>query len=74
MTQTKNDNEHIRAAVELVAAKARRQLERLAARPGATEAELDEFRRIVRLTEEAQRDLASDDPQGSEDTSPLAQG
>jgi hypothetical protein len=57
MTQTRNDNEHIRAAVELVAAKARKQLERLAARPGVADAEIDEFQRIERLATDAWRDL-----------------
>lgn len=59
MTPTANDQEHIHAAVVLVAAKARKQLERLTARTGVTQAELDEFQRIERMASAALRDLQS---------------
>jgi hypothetical protein len=44
--------------VELVAAKARKQLDRLSARTGVTQAELDEFQRIERMASAAWRDLS----------------
>jgi hypothetical protein len=58
MTSTAKEHEHIRAAVELVAAKARKQLDRLSARTGVTQAELDEFQRIERMASAAWRALS----------------
>jgi len=61
MTPTANDQEHIRAAAVLLAAKARKQLERLSVKTNVAAEELDEFQRIERLASAALRDLQEAD-------------
>lgn len=61
MTPTANDQEHIRAAAVLLAAKARKQLERLSVKTDVATAEIDEFQRIERLATAALRDLQEAD-------------
>ena len=60
MTNTTNDREHIRAAAELLAAKARRRLELLQQRVAASPAlapEIEELERITRLAAGALSEL-----------------
>lgn len=60
---TTNDNEHIRAAVELVGAKARNRIallqQRLESTPGLAP-EIEELERIARQTASALEELISD--------------
>ncbi len=66
MTQTAQGNEHIRAAAELLLAKAQHRTERLRQRKDAVvatdmqalQAEMDEMERIERLAAEALRELS----------------
>lgn len=73
MTNNKTkDNEHIWGAVELVAAKARRRVELLQQRVGATPAlaaEIEELQRIERMTAAAWQELNSE-----QDNNALAHG
>jgi hypothetical protein len=62
---TTNDNEHIRAAVELIGAKARRRLARLQQRVasgGDFGAEIEELERIERQTASAWEELNKETP------------
>ena len=64
---TTNDNEHIRAAVELVGAKARKRLARLQLRmneggDGTLAGEIEELERIDRLTSSAWEELNNEQP------------
>ncbi|HLB24545.1 MAG TPA: hypothetical protein VJP07_10655 [Dehalococcoidia bacterium] len=66
MTQTTQGNEHIRAAAELLLAKAQHRAERLRQRKAAAvatdlhalQAEMDEMERIERLAAETLRELS----------------
>ena len=68
MTNNKTkDNEHIWGAVELIAAKARRRIELLSQRVGATPAlapEIEELERIERQTTGAWQELNSEEVSG----------